>query len=803
MENASVAAQPSGSRRRGLPTTDWTLLGLVTVVLTAGVGCWFTGAHGPANLLWGAATVAATVPAVWWVVGALRHGHTGADVIAVLALVGSLAVGQFLAGALIALMLTSGRTLESYAAGRAARDLHGLLAHAPQFARRRSADGTVTVVPLDQVGIGDELVVGPGEVVPVDGTLVDRALLDESVLTGEALPIDRDRADRVASGVVNAGPAFGLVAVAGAADSTYAGIVRLAGQATADQAPSVRLADRYAAAFIPISLVTAGLAWILSGAAVRAVAVLVVATPCPLLLATPIAIVSGLSRAARRGIVIRNGAALETLGQARTLLVDKTGTLTAGRPRLLDVIATGSADPDEALRLAASLEQLSPHVLAGAIVRTAAARDLPCSAATDVVEEPGRGISGLVDGHRVRVGRLPHSATEQNRPTSSVGSIQSRAELEGAVVTWVSVDGAPAAALLLVDPIRPDAVRTIRRLREAGFTRIVMLTGDRPPAAQAVARHLGLDEAVAQCTPAGKVAYARRERRQAVTVVVGDGVNDAPALASADVGVAMGARGATASAQVADAVLTVDRLDRLADAVAIAQRARRIAVQSAAVGMGLSLVAMAAAAAGLLAPAAGAFLQEGIDVLVILNALRALGGRVHGRRLAPGTHALLTRFAAEHEQLSGALRELRVTADLIATSPADPSVPAALRRVHRRLSQEILPHEHAEERRLYPALAKPLGSGEATATMSSAHVEIDRLADRIATHLALAEDAGLRPEQRPDLLASLYGLDAVLRLHFAQEEEHYFSLAPPADERPAAAGAPAADGARAVSSTVR
>jgi hemerythrin-like domain-containing protein len=303
-----------------------------------------------------------------------------------------------------------------------------------------------------------------------------------------------------------------------------------------------------------------------------------------------------------------------------------------------------------------------------------------------------------------------------------------------------------------------------------------MLTGDRPRVAAEVARTVGVDDVVDQCTPGEKVDRVRAESASAVTVMVGDGVNDAPALAAADVGVAMGATGATASAEVADAVLTVDRLDRLADTVEIARHARRIAFQSAAGGMGLAVVAMGFAAVGLLPPVAGAFLQEGIDVLVILNALRALGGGVRRRPLTSETQALLEQFSAEHERLRDSLAQLRATADLIATNPDASECLTALRATHRRLVEEIRPHEEAEEHRLYPALARPLGSDEATTTMSRAHVEIHRLIDRIDGHLRQVSDSRLRTDQVPDLLANLYGLHAILRLHFTQEEESFFAL---------------------------
>ncbi|MGD9618488.1 MAG: heavy metal translocating P-type ATPase [Mycolicibacterium sp.] len=746
---------------------------VTTGALVAGGIAWLAGSQTVADRCWIAGTAVALIPAFVWVLAALRRGRTGVDLIAVLSLLGTLLVGEYLAGSLIAVMLAGGRALESSAERRASHDLRALLEHAPRFARRRVGD-EVAVIPIADVTVDDLLVVGPGEVVPVDGRLVDAvAVLDEAVLTGEPLQVERAAGDPVRSGVVNAGNAFELRATATAEASTYAGIVRLAQQAGAESAPIVRLADRYAAWFLPLTLLIAATAWLMSGSAVRAVAVLVVATPCPLLLAAPVAIVSGLSRASRQGVVIRSGAALENLGHAETLVMDKTGTLTMGRPEVVEISPAPGFDTSGVLRLAASVDQMSPHVLAEAIVTEALNRGTPLALPSDVVEVPGRGVTATVEGKRVYVGKLSSDAPEAGWARAAVN----RARLDSAAIAWVCIDDEPVGAVLLRDPLRRNAPRTIRRLRSAGLHRLVMLTGDRAEPAREVATVLGLDEVYAQQSPSDKVDAVRAEQDRAVTVMVGDGVNDAPALAAASVGVAMGARGATASSEAADIVLTTDRLDRLADAMDIARWSRRIAVQSAAVGMSLSLIAMGIAAFGWLPPAAGALLQEGIDVAVILNALRALRGNPElTLELPPDTEGMLRRFAAEHDALRDAVGLLRDAADRLAAG-SDAGALAALTDAYTFLTEQLLPHERAEETLLYPALARPLGTEEATATMSRTHAEIQRLSDRIGTHIALAQaENGIQPDQVDDLLACLYGLYALLRLHFLQEEENYFTL---------------------------
>ncbi|MEV7282323.1 heavy metal translocating P-type ATPase [Streptomyces sp. NPDC093111] len=749
---------------------------LSATLLTTAIGATarLAGAEELASAAWIGTTVIALVPTLAWVIAALRRGRTGVDLIAVLALAGTLATGEYLAGALIALMVSVGHYLDAAAVHRATRDVRALVARAPRTARRREG-GHIDTVALAEIAVDDVLVVGPGEVVPADGRLLSRhAVLDESVLTGETHPTELGPHDAVRSGALNAGGSFELRATATEAESSYAGIIELTRQAAAESAPVVRLADRYAAWFLPLTLLVAGLAWLISGSAVRAVAVLVVATPCPLLLAAPIAILSGIARSARRGVIVRDGSALESLGQARTVLLDKTGTLTAGRPRVVQVTTAPGLSSSELLRTAASVEQYSPHILAEAVVAEARSRRLELTAAESVAEEPGRGVCGMLDGHAVQVGR-----TDIEPLPDWARRAESHAALEGAALAWVTIDETLAGVILLKDPLRPDAPRMVRRLRAAGVERLMMLTGDRVEPAQEIGALVGLDEVRAHQSPRDKVEAVRSEKRSAVTVMVGDGVNDAPALAAADVGVAMGARGASASSEAADIVLTADRIDRLADATAIAVRARRIAVQSALGGMVLSLAAMCAAAAGLLQPAAGALLQQAIDIAVILNALRVLRpGPGEPRPLDTETGELLRDFAADHDDLRDVAEAVQDAADLLCRTTG-PEARDAVRRVDRLLWERLLPHERAEERFLYPALADVLGGGDTTATMSRSHAEIHGLATRIETHLHLADrhGDGFRDDQADDLRACLYGLAAVLRLHFAHQEENLFSLA--------------------------
>jgi len=761
-------------RRPPLISPGVGLLAVTLAALLGGLAAGLAGARTASDAIFVAGTAVGLGVSLESVIQRLWRRQLGVDVIALLALAGALAVREFFAGAVIAVMLTGGRALEAWAGRRARRDLSALLDRAPREAMRYR-DGELERCAVEEIRPGDRLLVRPGEVVPVDGLVeTGTAVLDESALTGEPMPTERGVGEAARSGVVNSGGPFDLRATTTTAESSYAGIVRLVEQAQATSAPFVRLADRYAVFFLPITLVIAAAAWLASGDPVRAVAVLVVATPCPLILAAPIAIVAGLSRMARRGVVVKGGAALERLARGQTLLLDKTGTLTLGHPTLARVVTAEDWATGDLLGLAASLDQVSPHVLAASIVAAGRAQGLALSLPHGVEEEHGQGIRGLVDGRRVAVGRAAFVA---DTVPPWARSARRRAELNNQMTTFVGVEGALAGVLLFEDPIRPDAARTIRRLRLAGIQRMVLVSGDRAEVAEGVGAAMGLDEVLSERTPAEKVEAVRFETTRAPTIMVGDGINDAPALAAATVGVALGARGATASSEAADVVLTVDRLDRLGDAIVAARRSRGIALQSVVVGMALSFAAMGLAAVGLLVPAAGALLQEAIDLAVILNALRALGeGRAHTAVLTGPEAALTYDLSLEHEALRPGVEDLQATADALDTLPPG----EALVRAHAALDflrERIIPHERIEEEQLYPLVARALGGDDPTGAMSRTHAEIAHQTHRLGRLLEEIGEDDPDAEDLRELRRLLYGLYAILRLHFAQEEESYFSLA--------------------------
>jgi heavy metal translocating P-type ATPase len=750
------------------------LLAWVLAGLAAGIALQVAGYPAYAAIAWAAASLPVALHVAIGVIRSLLGGRLGVDVIAFASILGALVLDEAAAAAVIALMVAGGEALEAWAEGRAQGALTELLARAPRAAARIS-NGEITEITLDAIAPGDLLLVRPGETVPADGILEDAgATLDESMLTGEPLPVSLNQGTRLRSGGVNAGGAFRLRASAGAAGSTYAAIIRLTQAASQSRAPLVRLADQWAIAFIILTCCLAGAAWLISGDPRRALAVLVVATPCPLILAAPIALIAGIGRAARRGIVVKGGAALERLARIRTVIFDKTGTLTPGRPRLAGIEADPSLGRDAALRLAAALAQASTHPVSVALVATARARgfDLPVPEAVE--ETPGGGLSGQVDGKTLTLGSEGFLIGRSMGPEN--GLFAAALVSAAGSVAWLAVEGRAAAAFIMADGLREEAPRAVRALRQLGIERIVMVTGDRAAAATPIAAALRLDAMLADRDPAGKLTALKAERGP--VAMVGDGVNDAPVLAAADVGIAMGAHGTAAAAEAGDVVLLADRLDRTAEAIAIARRARRIALQAILLGMGLSLLAMMAAAFGWLSPLAGALLQEGIDVAAILYALRALLPGNDGAAARLTHEAGLSDRVAEHAGLRNLAEALRGAGETLHEGPAQLT---ELRALERRLRDELLPHQAAEESALYPEAATRLGGQDPLGVLLRMHTEIEALTERFSALLPLAETPGGFAEVAPAIRRTLFALEALLALHLTAEEEALAGLSGPED----------------------
>lgn len=752
---------------------DLTLLGATLLALTAGLGLRAYGHGDLATVLWNAsALLAASLLLIETLVGLLRK-EIGVDLIALLAIGAALVFDQALVAALIALMLATGRALESYSGRRAEQELRRLIDRAPRMAwRYRGSE--LEQVPVEQVQAGDRLLLRLGDVVPVDGLLLDTpATLDESALTGEPLPVRLEPGEALRSGAMNAGSPFVMQASHPATQSTYAAIVRMVEAARQSRAPVMRLADRYALLFIPFTLALAGLAWLISGDPLRVLAVLVVATPCPLILAVPVAIMSGISRCAHRGILVKDGATLESLARAELLFLDKTGTLTNGHVSILSVESAGDYTPEQLLLLAGSLAQSSPHLVSQAIAESAQRAGLSLQPAEEVQEQPGAGLCGVVAGHTVMLGGHDYIAAATAQAAWTEDVLRHMA-YEAAGGTFIAVDGVMAGVVLFSDQLRRESPRALRLLRQAGIRQIVMLTGDRSDAAQIIGMAVGVDEIRAGLSPAGKVAAITEGTSEGVSLMVGDGINDAPALAAADVGIALGASGASASSEAAGVVLLVDRLDRVAEALRIARRSRRIALEGVAVGMGLSLIAMLLAVAGYLPALAGAIVQEAIDLAVIANALRALRGGPQERAAPTLAGEWIDRLRQEHAALQPLLERLRTAAETLDSVPPA-QAREELTELVEALERQLIAHEQADEDNLYPQLVRRIPGDDPLAALSHTHREIFRLVhlmSRMSADLpADAERSSLREIQR-----LLLRLETLLSLHFAQEDELYHSL---------------------------
>lgn len=625
-----------------IPTTI--LVGAVVLVLD-GIGA------GPAGQIIATAYVALVI--AWTLVGMVREvlrGHVGLDILAVVAMAATLAVSEYVASLIIVLMLAGGEALEDFAGRRARRELSALLDRSPRTAHREQSDGSVADVPVDEVNADETLLVRPSEVVPVDGVLLsDEGSFDESSLTGESMPATHSRGDEIMSGSVNGSRAVRLRTVRTAADSQYQQIIALVREAEDSRAPVVRLADRFAVPFTAVSLVLAGAAWGISGDPTRFAEVLVLATPCPLLIAAPVAFLGGLSRAAKAGVILKGGSVIEQLARARSAAFDKTGTLTRGRPMLTQIRAAADVDVDELLTLAASAEEYSTHVFAEGIGRAATERGLPLRPASAAEEVATAGVRATIDGHDVAVGKLSFVEGLASDATATALS-------PGEAAAYVAIDGRFAGALVLADDPRPESAAVVTWLRGNGIERTVMLTGDAAATANSVAASVGIDQVHAELLPPDKVRLAAELQPRPV-VMVGDGVNDAPVLAAADVGIAMGARGSTAAGDAASAVILQDSLSRVVDAIAISRHTLRVAFTAIWIGIALSVGLMLVAMTGLIPAVAGALVQEVVDLATILYALRALGGRAVAADARGGVPT-----AAEPGRMEGGSRNAAGTA---------------------------------------------------------------------------------------------------------------------------------------------
>jgi heavy metal translocating P-type ATPase len=589
---------------------NYFLVGATLLSLAIGLTLQYLGSEVSGQVAFGVGASIGLYLSSWLLIRAIKNREMGSDALALISILATMLTGEWLAASVVSVMLASGRALETWAEGRAQNQLKALLDRAPRVAHVIRADSEIIDIGINEVQVGDRLLVRSGEVVPIDGTLVNAGTFDESALTGEPLPVYRAAQEAVQSGVLNSDGQVELITTATSANSTYSNLIRLVQQAQANTANGVRVANRWAVAFVPFAIGLSLLTWVITGDLSTAVAVIVAATPCPLILAVPVAVISGMSRAAGLGAIIKGGAALEQLARAKTVLLDKTGTLTQGGPEISTIRFADGTDGDLVLNLAASLDQSSPHVVARALVTEAKRRGLRLSQATDVSEVHGHGLSGTVQGHQVTVGQ----------PTTE---LPEWANLQNALLVAVTIDGKLSAIIGLDDPLRDESKITVQNLRKLGVDRVILVSGDRQTTATDVGQAVGADEAYGACSPEQKLVILRNEmsNSKGAVIAVGDGINDAPALAAAHVGVAMGARGATAASEAADVVIVEDSIRHLALAIDAAQGARKRALQAAGVGMGLAMVAMFAAAFGFINATGSAVSQEAIDVAAILWAL--------------------------------------------------------------------------------------------------------------------------------------------------------------------------------------
>lgn len=606
-------------KRLGRFFREYYQLGWVIVAIIAALAFTIAGLNTVANIILAAAAILNVIPLIWGMIQDIRHGTYGVDILAATAIITSVVLGEYWAGMIIVLMLTGGEALEDYAENRAKTELSALLEQAPKKAHLLRGRKVIDV-SVKSIKVNDKLLIKPGEVVPVDAVILEgESSFDESSLTGEPLPVDKKVDEQLLSGSVNVEGSVTVKALHTAADSQYEQIIKLVKAAASSQAPFVRLADRYAIPFTIVSFIIAGGAWAMSGDSLRFLQVLVVATPCPLILGAPIALISGISRAARNGIIIKNGGALEQLAAVKTVAFDKTGTLTEGRPSVNRVVAFGKHKKSDVLSYAAALEQHSNHILAKAVIEEAAAKKISLPKTRNVKEVTGNGLTGEVNKKSVTTGKI--SFIKERGFTMPKAFKQ--AEFKD-TTSLVVVDGEVVGAIEFTDALRPQSKGMLQKIKELGIKNTLMVTGDNKAAAKTVAKKLGITNIQADSLPADKLLAIESVKDRPVAFV-GDGVNDAPVLTASDVGIALGARGSTAASETADVVIMLDDISKVSQSLDIAQNTLKIAKQSILIGIFISIGLMLVYSTGRFSATSGAAIQELVDITVIVYALRAHG----------------------------------------------------------------------------------------------------------------------------------------------------------------------------------
>lgn len=590
------------------------LFTLAIIALIAGIILYFTHHNTIAEWVMGAIAIAESLPLLKSMWADLRGGAYGIDILALTAIVASVILRQDFAAIVVVIMMTGGTSLEDFAEKRANTELDNLLKNNPQKAHLISGRKVIDV-SIDKVKIGDKFIIKPGEIVPVDGVITEgQGSFNESSLTGESLPIERTVNDQILSGSLNSDTVITAKAIHSAEDSQYQQIIQLVQNAANSQAPFVRLADRYSVPFTIIAYIIAITVWIISQHAIRFLEVIIVATPCPLLLAAPIALISGMSRSSKYGIIVKSGSSLEKLAESKTIIFDKTGTLTTGNLSLDEIKTFSPYNRKEIVALAASMEQNSNHVIAQTIVNEAKNKKIKLTKLKDVKETPGQGIGATYRGDKLIIGRVDFMTNNSVKLPSG--------KQDNRTTVYIAINQKLAGIIYLKDKLRPETKKTIKQITRLGIKNTVMITGDNHQTASLIAKQLGIKTVYAETLP-GEKLHALDEIKERPAIFVGDGVNDAPVLTGSDVGIAMGARGSTAASESADLVIMTDDLSRVAAAIEIAKKTFGIAKQSILFGIGLSIALMIIFATGKFPPLYGAILQEVVDVIVIFNALRA------------------------------------------------------------------------------------------------------------------------------------------------------------------------------------